>query len=148
MNKIAFVIIALTSMLTQAHDLAGTWTGKGAWHMGSVRKSYEIEVSLDVKVTDTQIILKDCWQPVPVGKQSKNLCYDTVYDVKEGRAYFEGNWVGYLLPFQLTAFYGNSQVSEQIIVTKVSDNKIEFLYSYANFDGDSHYRVEELTKVP
>lgn len=115
--------------------------------MGSVVKHYETQVSLDVKITDSQIVLKDCWQPVPYGTNGKSICYDTTYDLKEGKMYFEGNWVGHLEPYQMLAFYGNTQVSEQIIIRYVEKDKIQFVYTYANFDGDTHYRVHDMTRV-
>lgn len=148
MKALVLICTLLSSVWAQAHDLEGKWVGKGVWNVGASVVMYETQVTLDVKVTESQIILKDCWQPVPHGTQGKAICYDTTYDVKDGRIYFEGNWVGYLLSFEMTAFYGNNQVSEQIIIRRLTKDKIRFVYTYANFDGDSHYRVEELTRVP
>lgn len=128
-----------------ASDLfAGKWIGTGEMTNHSSAEFFPIKLDIQIQNLNDKLILSDC-----VITSQRTRCYESAYDlVNLDQIFNNGQKIGNIYPGSISIFYGNAQVSEQMVFKLQSENKLHYRYTYSNFDGMMETRFGILTRAP
>lgn len=134
-----------TFSLSPAWAEEGSWKGKGLFLTGFPTRSFPIEESLRITLSEREFQILECFQGSEAESPVKRKCIATNYTRDDSRLFRKEKKVGDIFPNGIRIYEGNSQVGEQIQIEFLPEQKLKYRYNYMNFDGAFQMRESELS---
>ncbi len=129
------------------YDFSGHWQGSGKVQEEEMLGAVDANFTIDIKNTNTNITIQECWTIPDKSQKAKKTCYDSDYSINQsGQIFSAGEKIGDAFPKYIIIFQGNTQVSEQMKFGIDSSGALIFHYTYANYDGGTQVRSSKLTR--
>ncbi len=140
MKLIVVILLIASGSIVLGHELEGAWLGTGSWFQSGFKQGLPINAKLKIEMTESTLKFMECFESTGMNQKNKRECLVSSFEIRDESIYMGENKVGDIYPNRIIIFYGNSQVSEQIILRAGSKATLDYQYSYANLDGESDFR--------
>ncbi len=146
MKLLIAILLIGSSSVSLCNELAGSWQGTGSWFRSSLKQGLPVIAELKLEMTESTLNLLECFKSTSSSQNSERKCLASSFEIRDESIYMGENKVGDIYPSRIIIFYGNSQVSEQIILRAGSKGTLDYQYSYANLDGENNFRKISMVK--